>query len=92
MSVTHEPDESRFVFTDDAGAIAGEVTYEHDGEALVLTKAEIWPDRQGQGLGVPLVRQTLEMIRKQDLGPIRPQCPFIAKFMMKNPEFSDLSA
>ena len=54
--------------------------------------AEIWPDRQGQGLGALLVRETLEMIRDEGHGRIQPICPFIVKYLMKNPEFQSLQA
>jgi predicted GNAT family acetyltransferase len=92
MAVTHDSDNSRYVFTDDEGLVAGEMTYLHDNGVLLLTKAEIWPERRGEGLGIPLVRQTLEMIEAEGHGPIRAVCPFVAKFLMKNTEFQHLTA
>jgi len=38
------------------------------------------------------VKGTLEAIRKMGGLTIRPTCPYIAKYMMKNPEFDDLKA
>ena len=92
MAVTLDSDHSRYVFTDDEGVVAGEMTYLKEDGVLLLTKAEIWPERQGQGLGFPLVRQTLEMIEAEGHGPIRAVCPYVAKFLMKNPEFQHLVA
>lgn len=92
MAVNHDSTNSRFVFRDDSGEIAGEVTYLDDSGVLVLVKAEIWPERQGQGLGMQLVRETLELIRSNGLGPIRPTCPYIVKYLMKNPGYQDLLA
>jgi hypothetical protein len=92
MAITHEPDNNRYVYRDDAGVIAGEVEYVRQGDVLMLVKAEIRPDRQGQGLGALLVRETLEMIRDEGHGKIQPICPFIVKYLMKNPEFQSLQA
>ena len=92
MAVTLDLENSRYVFTDDEGVVAGEMTFLKEDGVLLLTKAEIWPERQGQGLGFPLVRQTLEMIDAEGHGPIRPVCPYVAKFLMKNPEFQHLVA
>ena len=92
MAITHEPDNNRYVYRDDAGVVAGEVEYVRQGDVLMLVKAEIWPDRQGQGLGALLVRETLEMIRDEGHGRIQPICPFIVKYLMKNPEFQSLQA
>ena len=92
MAITHEPDNNRYVYRDDAGVVAGEVEYVRQGDVLMLVKAEIWADRQGQGLGALLVRETLEMIRDEGHGKIQPICPFIVKYLMKNPEFQSLQA
>ena len=92
MAITHDPDHSRYVYRAEDGDVAGEVEYiNHDG-VLLLVKAEIWPEYQGKGLGGMLVRETLEMIRDEDQGKIQPVCPFIVKYMMKNPEFQSLTA
>ena len=92
MAITHEPDNNRYVYRDHAGVVAGEVEYVREGDVLMLVKAEIWPERQGQGLGALLVRETLEMIRDEGHGKIQPICPFIVKYLMKNPEFQSLQA
>ena len=92
MAVTLDLEHSRYIFTDDEGVVAGEMTFLKEDGVLLLTKAEIWPERRGQGLGFPLVRQTLEMIGSEGHGRIRPVCPYVAKFLMKNPEFQYLVA
>lgn len=92
MPIRHEPDASRYVLIDDLGEFAGEVEYDKQGETLLLVRAEIPPQKRGTGLGVKLVRETLEMIRDEGHGTVQPICPFIAKFMVKNPEFQALRA
>jgi hypothetical protein len=91
MEITHEPEHTRYVLSDD-GEFLGEVEYDQSGHTLDLVRAEVPPDKRGQGLGVPLVKGTLEAIRKMGGLTIRPTCPYIAKYMMKNPEFDDLKA
>lgn len=92
MAITHDPDHSRYVYRTEDGDVAGEVEYINQDGVLLLVKAEIWPEYQGKGLGGMLVRETLEMIRDEGHGKIQPVCPFIVKYMMKNPEFQSLTA
>ncbi len=92
MPIRHEPDASRYVLIDGQGEFAGQVDYDKDGETLLLVRAEVAPEKRGTGLGVTLVRETLEMIRDEGHGTIQPICPFITKFMVKNPEFQALRA
>ena len=92
MTIRHEPDASRYVYLDGAGVETGEVEYQRDGDTLRLLRAEVPMERRGEGLGLALVRETLEMIRDEYHGTIQPICPFIAKFMVKNPEFQALRA
>jgi predicted GNAT family acetyltransferase len=56
----------------------------------LLVRAEVPLEKRGQGLGIPLTRGTLEAIRAEGVYSVRPICPYIAKYMMKNPEFDDL--
>lgn len=90
MSIFHDEATSRYVLLDDAGEHAGEIEYERSGDTLILIRAEVPPERRGGGYGVRLVKETLEMIRDQHHGTIRPVCPFIAKFIAKNPEYQSL--
>ena len=91
MEIEHEPDQSRYVLKD-GDTIVGEVEYVQEGSTLSLLRAEVPVELRGQGLGVPLVRGTLEAIRNTGGLQVVPVCPYIAKFMMKNTEFQDLRA
>jgi predicted GNAT family acetyltransferase len=91
MEIEHQPDQSRYVLKD-GDTIVGEVEYVQDGSTLSLLRAEVPVELRGQGLGVPLVRGTLEAIRDTGGLTVVPVCPYIAKFMMKNTEFQDLRA
>jgi len=89
MELVHEKDNSRYVLVD-GGQFLGEVTYEVDGDITLLLSAEVPRELRGQGYGKLLVRQTLEHFLGNGSRRIQPVCPFIAKFMMQNPEFQAL--
>jgi len=89
MELVHEEDKSRYVLVD-GDQFLGEVTYEVDGELTLLLSAEVPREIRGQGYGKILVRKTLEHFLENGSRKIQPVCPFIAKFMMQNPEFQAL--
>jgi predicted GNAT family acetyltransferase len=91
MELVHEDDSGRFVLID-GDTVLGEVVYEVEGDLMLLLSAEVPRDIRGQGYGKILVRRTLEHIRDMDMQRVQPVCPFIAKFMMQNPEFQALRA
>ena len=91
MRIEHQPESQRYVLID-GEAVVGEVEYVKAGDTLSLVRAEVPLELRGQGLGIPLVRGTLEAIRDEGGLTIVPVCPYIAKFMMKNTEFDDLRA
>ena len=43
----------------------------------------------GRGVASKLIRGALEMVRAQGLKVV-PQCPFVAAYMGKHPEYDDL--
>jgi predicted GNAT family acetyltransferase len=61
---------------------AGVITFVHTEVPTALS---------GQGIGSNLVRGALEYARSQGLKVV-PQCPFVAAYMGKHPEFNDLLA
>jgi uncharacterized protein len=91
MKIEHQPDAHRYVLIDN-DTVVGEVDYDKSGTVLSLVRAEVPIELRGQGLGIPLVRGTLEAIRDEGGLTIIPICPYISKFIMKNKEFQDLVA
>lgn len=63
--------------------------YRDEGDVRVITHTEVPPALGGQGIGSRLVRAALGDIRAKGL-KLRPQCPFVAAFLEKNPDFSDI--
>ena len=62
----------------------------HDG-TVAIPHTEIDPSRGGRGYGSTMVRSTLDILRERGLQVI-PQCPFVADFIDRNPEYLDLVA
>lgn len=91
MKITHEPQSHRYVLSDGAQFL-GEVEYYEEGTTLNLVRAEVPLEHRGEGLGIPLVKGTLEAIRAEGGLSVRPICPYIAKYMMKNTEFDELKS
>lgn len=91
LEISHEPDKQRYVLSD-GDEFMGEIEYQIDGTRLLLIRAEVPLEKRGEGLGIPLTRGTLDAIRAEGTYSVTPLCPYIAKYMMKNPEFDDLKA
>ena len=91
LEISHEPDKHRYVLRD-GDEFMGEIEYQIDGTRLLLIRAEVPVEKRGEGLGIPLTRGTLDAIRAEGTYSVTPLCPYIAKYMMKNPEFDDLKA
>ena len=91
MDITHEPQSHRYVLSD-GEQFLGEVEYYQEGTTLNLVRAEVPLEHRGEGLGIPLVKGTLEAIRAEGGLSVRAICPYIAKYMMKNNEFDDLKS
>lgn len=89
MELVHEEDNGRFVLID-GDTVVGEVIYEVEGDLMLLLSAEVPREIRSQGYGKLLVRHTLEHLRDNGPQRVQPVCPFIAKFMMQNPEFQAL--
>jgi predicted GNAT family acetyltransferase len=88
--VEDNPARRRFeILVDDA--LAGFTAYEPRGEVLVLTHTEVDPQFRDMGVGSALVRGTLDQIRERG-GRLVPECPFVAAFMDRHPEYADLVA
>lgn len=73
-------------------AVDGEtafVTYVRQGGRLTLVHTEVPQSLGGRGVGSLLARAVLEDVRKRGLRVV-PECPFIAAFIKRHPEFADL--
>ncbi|WP_422739491.1 GNAT family N-acetyltransferase [Micromonospora sp. WMMD729] len=87
--VEDNPAKNRFeILVDDA--LAGFTAYVPRGQdVLVFTHTEVDPRFQGKGVGSVLIRGTLDQVRARGARVV-PQCPFVAAFIDKHPEYADL--
>jgi predicted GNAT family acetyltransferase len=67
------------------------VSYRRTADAVWLTHAEVPAALRGRGLGDLLVRGVLERLRAQG-DKIVAQCPFVAVYIQRHPEFAPLLA
>ena len=57
---------------------------------LLYTSTEVPPKYEGRGIGKELVQGVLEDIRRKKLKVV-PQCPFVATYIRRHPEWMDLA-
>jgi uncharacterized protein len=88
--VKDNTDKHRFELTAD-GELAGFSAYRLREGAITFTHTEIDSSFEGKGLGSKLARAVLDEAREQGLR-VYAQCPFIAGYIDKHPEYQDLLA
>jgi hypothetical protein len=88
LTVVHDADRQRYALRRGPDVL-GSATYHWDQGRVVLDHTGIDPARREKGLGAILARGTLDDLRARGLRVI-PQCPFMAAFIRRNPEYQDL--
>lgn len=88
VRVVRHQERDRFEIMVD-GAPAGFAEYRRHPGAMVLTHTVVNPARRGQGLAGRLARAALDAARDEGLRVV-PQCPYIADYIRKHPEYADL--
>ncbi|TPG15540.1 GNAT family N-acetyltransferase [Sphingomonas oligophenolica] len=65
--------------------------YQREGGTIVFTHTKVPPEIEGRGVGSKLIRAALDSARDQGLQVV-PQCPFVAAYIDRHPEYRDLLA
>lgn len=86
-AVRHNPEASHFEIDCDGDLAV--CAYRRQGDLLLLTHTEVPPALEGRGLAAALVRATLDWARSEGLR-VRPLCSYVAAYMRRHPETSDL--
>ena len=73
------------------GELAGILTYTVANGVSVMPHTVVEPRFEGRGIGGKLAKAALDDARKRELKVV-PQCPFIAAYIKRNPEYADLVA
>lgn len=88
VTVQDNPEQQRYEVHVD-GELAGFVDYTLDGQTIDLTHTEVDEAFSGRGLAKELAAHALEDARRRGL-EVLPHCEFVAKYVNKHREFSDL--
>jgi predicted GNAT family acetyltransferase len=89
-TVSFNADKQRYeIFVD--GTLAGLTQTVEDGEVVTMPHTKVFDEFEGQGLASVLVTGALDDIRARGLR-IVPECPYVASFVVKHPEYADLLA
>ncbi|WP_040159216.1 GNAT family N-acetyltransferase [Nigerium massiliense] len=73
------------------GQRVGLADYSVDGDVVTMPHTEVDKEFGGRGLAGELVQYALDDIRDQGL-KVNPVCPYVAKWIQKHPDYSDLRA
>lgn len=88
MTVTHDPDRTRFVVATDSGE--AELAYRTtDDGVIVFTHTGVPEAAEGRGVGTALVEAGLAHARAEGLR-VMPLCPFVKAHMQRHAETHDL--
>ena len=85
-----DPANRRFELLID-GSLAGVADYELRDGIVVFTHTEVGAEFQGMGVGSALARGALDQVRERG-DRIIPECPFIAEYVQRHPQYQDLLA
>jgi predicted GNAT family acetyltransferase len=89
VTVTDNPSASRFEARVDGLLAVAE--YRRQGNRIAFTHTEVPDAIEGRGVGSALARAALDRARAEGWEVV-PLCPFIADFIKRNPEYSELTA
>ena len=84
------PDHHRFELRS-GGQLVGFIVYRLDGHVIRLIHTEVPSAFSGQGHASTLARSALDDARSRGL-TVRPDCPYVASYIKKHPEYADLVA
>ncbi|MET1037616.1 MAG: GNAT family N-acetyltransferase [Aeromicrobium sp.] len=69
--------------------LVGFIDYRLHGDVIRLIHTEVLPAFNGQGHAATLARAALDDARSRGL-KVRPDCPYVASYIQKHPEYADL--
>ena len=87
--VRHDEARRRFEIVEEGAT--GFLTYHLKDGAIVFTHTIVPKEIEGRGIGSRLVRAGLDFARGAGLNVV-PQCPFVADYIERHPEYGDLLA
>lgn len=91
MEIQHEFDSKRGSFFIEEGVrrVAEMVYVMADSNKMIIEHTEVNESLKGQGVGLKLLRELVEFVRKEEIKVI-PLCPFAKAMFQKNEELRDV--
>ena len=87
MEIVHKKTESRFEWRE--GSEVAVCEYVHHEGVWDLNHTYVPVSMRGAGVAAALAQAALEHVRNSG-GVVRPSCSYIAAFIRRNPQYSDL--
>ena len=91
LTVTDNPDRSRYELRDDGRLLGFTEYHERDDGVLVFPHTVITEPKRGAGYGSTLVQAALDDVRAKGR-TIVAECPFVKRFLREHPDYADLQA
>lgn len=89
-TVVNNPDQQRYEILVD-GILAGFTQTREHGDVVTMPHTEVFDQFEGQGLGSRLVGGALDDLRVRGKLVVA-QCPYVARFIDRHPDYADLVA
>jgi uncharacterized protein len=87
--VKNEPENGRYVIEID-GERVGLADYTLHDDRIVFTHTEVDTSRRERGLASQLIQAALDDVRSSSTRRVVAQCPYVAGWIPKHPEYQDL--
>ena len=87
IKVQHNPQVKRFETT--VEGVSAFLTYTQEEKVLTLLHTEVPPALEGRGIGSRLAGSALDYARQQNLKVVA-KCSFVAKYIERHQEYTDL--
>jgi predicted GNAT family acetyltransferase len=91
ITVTDVGERERFEARDDAGALAGVLTYQLTGPIIVYTHTKVEAGFADQGVGSALAHAAMDDARSRNRTVV-PLCPFLSEWLTRHPEYEKVVA
>ncbi len=89
LEIQQSPANSEFEALLD-GQIVGVLRYVLDGGTAAFVATEVDPAFGGRGIGGALVKAGLDWARQEGV-KVEPDCPFVAAWLERHPDYQDLA-